>query len=267
MFARSARFAGRWPTLHRSQRRSQQWTATKASSIIAALSDAELATHAELLTAVPWALLAHERLTDILTTGRRTADAARRAGNSSAAVAQELAVLLALGLLGRIRECVEAADRAEQSARMTANDQIVQWSLWMRAWALLERGNVQTANIVAAESVELARRLDDSSQVTVATAVLGAALVAAGKPAKGRPMIEAYDLDPGWVCRWAPILVEADLALGDVPAARAHADRAAALARTTGPGRALAPTRPGRRVWPPWPRSTRNRRACTQRTR
>ncbi|MET0864707.1 MAG: AAA family ATPase [Nakamurella sp.] len=205
-----------------------------AIRIISTVSDAELATHAELLIVVPWALLSLERLTDILTTGRRTADAARRAGNSSAAVAQELAVLLALGLTGRIRECVDAADRAEQSARTTFNDQIVQWSLWMRAWALLERGNVQTAHLAATESVEIARRLDDSSLVTVATAVLGATLVAAGEPGKGRPMLAAYDLDPGWVCRWAPILVEADLALGDLVSAGEHADRATALANTIG---------------------------------
>ena len=57
----------------------------------------------------------------------------------------------------------------------------------MRAWALLERGQVRTANVVAAESVMLAAGLDDSSLVTVARAVQGAALVAAGEPARGGP--------------------------------------------------------------------------------
>jgi DNA-binding NarL/FixJ family response regulator len=46
--------------------------------------------------------------------------------------------------------------------------------------------------------------------------------------------VQAYDIDHGWVCRWAPSLVESDLALEDLPAARAHADRAAALAPGTG---------------------------------
>jgi DNA-binding NarL/FixJ family response regulator len=210
-------------------------------------TDQDLAAHAELLAAVPWGLIAVERLPEALATGRRAAAAAARAGNGSATVALELGVVLSLGLSGRIRDCVDGADRAEQSARATGVDQTVQWALWMRAWALLERGQVRTANVVAAESVALAAGLDDSSLVTVARAVRGAALVAAGEPARGRPLIAAYDLDPGWVCRWAPVLVEADLTLGDLPAGREHAGIATAFANHIGlagpraaAGRALA---------------------------
>ena len=197
-------------------------------------SSQQLAAEAELLSVVPWGLIALERLPDALTTGRRTASAARRSGNSSAAVGHELAVVLALGLLGRLADCVDAADQAEQSARMTGNDQIIQWALWMRAWALLERGNLRTAAIVSAESLALAGRLEHSAWITVARAVQGAVFVADGEPALGRPLLAAYDLDPGWVCRWAPILVDADVALGDLAAGRAHAERAAECATTIG---------------------------------
>ena len=55
-------------------------------------SSQQLAAEAELLSVVPWGLIALERLPDALTTGRRTASAARRSGNSSAAVGHELAV-------------------------------------------------------------------------------------------------------------------------------------------------------------------------------
>lgn len=205
-----------------------------AIAAIEQASDQDLAAHAELLAAVPWGLIAIERLPEALATGRRAAAAASRAGNGSASVALELGVVLALGLMGRIRECVDGADRAEQSARATGVDQTVQWALWMRAWALLERGQVQTANVVAVESLMLAAGLDDSSLVTIARAVQGAALVAAGESAKGRPLIAAYDLDPGWVCRWSPILVEADLVLGDLPAAREHALAAKTFADSIG---------------------------------
>ncbi|MET0837561.1 MAG: AAA family ATPase [Marmoricola sp.] len=197
-----------------------------AIDAIETASDRDLATHAELLVAVPWSLIALERLPAALGTAQRIAAAAGRAGNSTATVPLELAVVLALGLLGRIRECVDVADRAEQSARMTCNDQSIQWALWMRAWALLERGQVPTAALVAAESLSLAAGLDDSSLVTVARAVQGAVLITAGEAARGRPLVAGYDLDPGWVCRWAPILVEGDLAVGDLPAAREHAARA-----------------------------------------
>jgi DNA-binding NarL/FixJ family response regulator len=45
--------------------------------------------------------------------------------------------------------------------------------------------------------------------------------------------LDAYDLEPGWRCRWTPPLVEADLAVGDASAAAVHADQATALAAST----------------------------------
>ena len=41
-------------------------------------------------------------------------------------------------------------------------------------------------------------------------------------------------MDHGWICRWAPHLVESDLALDDLAAAREHGQRAAARAPMTG---------------------------------
>jgi DNA-binding CsgD family transcriptional regulator len=196
-------------------------------------SDAELAGAGELLTAVAWGLLAVERFVDVLSVARRSALVIRATGNGPAAIALDVAAISALGLLGRIEEAVAAADEAEQAARVTGNDQAVQWALWMHAWALLERGDLDAALAVAEGSVDLAQRLDDSALTTIARAVLGAVLVARGEPARGRPLLDAYDLEPGWRCRWTPPLVEADLALGDASAAAAHADQATALAEST----------------------------------
>jgi len=196
-------------------------------------SDAELAGAGELLTAVAWGLLAVERFVDVLSVARRSALVIRATGNGPAAIALDVAAISALGLLGRIEEAVAAADEAEQAARVTGNDQAVQWALWMHAWALLERGDLDAALAAAEGSVDLAQRLDDSALTTIARAVLGAVLVARGEPARGRPLLDAYDLEPGWRCRWTPPLVEADLALGDASAAAAHADQATALAEST----------------------------------
>jgi DNA-binding NarL/FixJ family response regulator len=197
-------------------------------------SDAELAAGAELLTAAAWGVLALERLEDGLAIARRASAAARRAGNLPATTPLDAGAVLSLGLLGRIDEAVAAADEAEQRARLTAIDQGVQWALWMRAWVLSERGDLDAARAAADESVALARRLDDSALVTIANAVLGAIVVARGEPAQGRELLTAYDVDPGWICRWTVTLVEADLALGDVDGAAAHAERAAGLAQAIG---------------------------------
>jgi DNA-binding NarL/FixJ family response regulator len=117
---------------------------------------------------------------------------------------------------------------------VTGNDQAVQWALWMRAWALLEAGDLDAARGAAEESVALAERLDDSALVTIGEAVLGAVLVAHGDPGRGRELLARYDVEPGWICRWAVPLVEADLALGDLDSAEAHAARASELASKVG---------------------------------
>jgi DNA-binding NarL/FixJ family response regulator len=142
--------------------------------------------------------------------------------------------VLALGLLGRMGEAEPAADEAEQAARVSGNRQLLQWSLWMRGWVLMARGRLDAALAAAGESVELAAELDDSASRVVARAVLGAVLGARGEHAQARELLAAYDIDHGWICRWAPFLVESDLALEDLPAAHEHAERAAALAPGTG---------------------------------
>jgi tetratricopeptide (TPR) repeat protein len=168
--------------------------ADAAVDAVDAASDRDLAAGGELLTAVAWGLLAVERFADVLTVARRSARAIRATGNGPAAIAIDIARISALGLLGRITEAVAAADEAEQAARVTGNDQAVQWALWMRAWALLERGDLDAALDAAEGSVVLAEGLDDSALATIARTVLGAVLVARGEPDRGRPLLDAYDL-------------------------------------------------------------------------
>jgi DNA-binding NarL/FixJ family response regulator len=197
-------------------------------------SDDELGAVAEPAMAISWGLLALDRLPEGLAAARRIAAAARDAGRGPAAVPHDLAAVLALGLLGRMTEAEPAADEAEQAARVSANPQLVQWALWLRAWVLMERGQIDPAFAAASESVALAGELDDSASGIVARAVLGAILAAREEPARGRELLAAYDIDHGWICRWAPVLVECDLALGDLAAANEHAGRASDLAPGTG---------------------------------
>ncbi len=129
---------------------------------------------------------------------------------------------------------MEAADLAEQAARVIGNDQAMQWTLWMRAWALNELGELDAALVAAEESVALAERIDDSALVAISRAVLGSVLVTLGRFDEGRPLLAAYYVDPAWICRWTCPLVEAEIALGDVEAAGAHAARASGLASEIG---------------------------------
>jgi DNA-binding NarL/FixJ family response regulator len=206
----------------------------RALAAIDDASDDELAGAAELTMAASWGLLAIDRLPEGLAVARRVAAAARAGGNGLASILHDLAAVLALGLLGRLTEAEPAADEAEQAARVSGNPQLLQWALWMQAWVLMERGRLDAALAAAQESVALAAELDDSASPIVARAVLGAVLGARGEHPRARELLEAYDIDHGWICRWAPYLVESDLALADLSAASAHAERAAALAPGTG---------------------------------
>jgi DNA-binding CsgD family transcriptional regulator len=208
----------------------------EADAAVAAVelaSDAEVTARAELATAIPWALMAMERLAAAAAVSRRASALARAAGNLGAAVALALPDVLSLALLGRLEEAEVAADQAEVTARLAHNAQATQWALWTRAWVLLERGRVVEARAAAIESVELAGRLDDSALVTIGRTVLGAVLLADGEPARAADLLGAYDLEPGWTCRWAPRLVAARLAAGDRTGAARAAERARQLASSS----------------------------------
>ena len=208
--------------------------ADRAEADIRDATDEELAAHGELVTPVPWALMAVERFAPAAEISRRSAAATRAAGNLSAAVPLGLPEVLALGMLGRLPDADEAARQAEMTARLTHNAQATQWALWARAWVLLERGDLTAALATATESVTVAEELDDSSSVTVARTVMGAVLLAEGRPEEAAGLLAAYDVDPSWVCRWAPRLVEALLATGRIEEATAAAGRALGLAEASG---------------------------------
>jgi DNA-binding NarL/FixJ family response regulator len=200
----------------------------------------ELAVHADLMVAATWALVAIERLDDARAVARRSAVAVHRAGNLVVEVPLLLAEVLALGLLGRTDEAAVVADRAELVARLAHADQPLQWALWMRAWVQLDLGDLDIALLCARESVALARNLDESALLTIANTVLGSVLLALGQAAEAIPLLAAYDVEPGWICRWSTRLVEAQLVTGDRAGAEQTAARATALAEQSGLSGALA---------------------------
>lgn len=208
--------------------------AADAVERFAGASDAAIAAAGDLVSSIPWGVLGAERLADGLSIARRAGSAVRRHGTGPAIVAIDVAAVLALGLLGRITEAVAAADDAEQTARITGNAQAVQWALWMKAWTLLESGSLDAALVAADESTELGEALDASALATIGRTVRGAVLVARGEFEAGRELVALYDVDPGWICRWSPALVQASIALGDLELARAQAASASALAAVTG---------------------------------
>ena len=196
--------------------------------------DEDLDAAAEAAIALSWGLIGMDQLEQGLDIARRLAAAARRGGDSPTAIQHDLAIVTVLGMLGRLAEALPAADEGEQAARISGSPQLLQWALWVRAWVLLEAGELDPALAAATEGVAVAARLDDSTLALVGRTTLGAVLAARGEHERGRELIVAYDVDSGWVGRWAPYAVEADLALGDLDSARAHAERGMERARQSG---------------------------------
>lgn len=216
------------------QTRQSQSEADVAVHAIRDATDLELASHPDLMVAATWALVAIERLHDALDVARRSAAVVHQAGNLVVEVPLLLAEVLALGLLGRTAEAAVVADRAELVARLAHADQSLQWALWMRAWIQLDLGDLDTALLCARESVALAQNLDRSALLTIANTVLGSVLLAHGQAADAVPLLAAYDVEPGWICRWSTRLVEAQLATDDRTGASRTAARATALAEQSG---------------------------------
>jgi DNA-binding NarL/FixJ family response regulator len=115
--------------------------------------------------------------------------------------------------------------------------QCLLWSWTLAAWVALQRGEVTNALDAAERAVGFAQTAPHGLYSHLSRLALGEVRVAAGQHARGRDEIVAAaggaDLpvvEAGSRSRWYEVLAEAELALGDLDAARAWAERAEAAA-------------------------------------
>lgn len=203
-------------------------SAADACRIMENASAAEILSHADISAMVPWTLAQIDRFDDVLLTARRAAGVNRAAGNLFAATPAALAEVLGLALTGRLTEAAALSEQVTVEARIARLDQPLQWALWLHAWVLAERDELARAATLAQEAHAMAARLEPSVMTTNARSVLGSTLIMAGRPEEGVPLLAAHD-EPGWICRWAPRLVEGLLALGEETAAAEHVERVRSL--------------------------------------
>lgn len=203
-------------------------SAAEARRIVEHASVAEILGHADISAMVPWTLAQIDRFDDVLVTARRAAGVTRAAGNLFAAAPAALAEVLGLALTGRLTEAAALSEQVTVEARIARLDQPLQWALWLHAWVLAERDELARATTLAQEAHAMATRLEPSVMTTNARSVLGSTLIMAGRAEEGVPLLVAHD-EPGWICRWAPRLVQGLLALGDDAAAAEHVERVRAL--------------------------------------
>jgi DNA-binding NarL/FixJ family response regulator len=140
---------------------------------------------------------------------------------------------------GRLTEAAELLDGAVEATRLSGNVQGLAWNLLNRSFAALAAGDLETALGTAHESVELARKLDQSLVSAWAGTVLAGALLEAGEPRRAVETLvgaaggEELPLIPGfWKVNCLELLTRCRLALDEpqgAARAAASAERYAAV--------------------------------------
>jgi DNA-binding NarL/FixJ family response regulator len=211
----------------------------EAEALFAALDDAALARHPEAAYYLSLATGFTERFEPALAYARRGIAAGRAAGAGGVVLLLQVVETGLLGNLGRLAEGEAVGEAAEDAARLAGSPQLLQWVQGNRAWHALRRGDLQDAIGLAQESRATGAGVEASAISRTAGCLLAAVLLAAGRAAEARDEAlaaagpELEGLDPTWAARTRTLLVRAQLAVGDAPAARAWAARAAAAGAGT----------------------------------
>ena len=147
----------------------------------------------------------------------------------------------ALWVQGRVTESARIFDDAIEAARMLDNVQGLAWNLFNRSFAASIEGDVDMALATASESVELAKRLDDSIITAHAAWALAMPLLETGRAAEAADLLlnatggAELRLIPGaWRAYGLELLTRCFLEAGRIDEARAAAQAAAACADEVG---------------------------------
>ena len=151
---------------------------------------------------------------------RRGAELAERTGRERVLVILTIETVATLIELGRIADATAVAEEGVERARLAGNARILLWAQCARASARLAAGDVAAALQDAGEAAATGTQADFHAAGQPGW-ILGAALVAAGNPERGRDQL--LDALPAVLPVDRPAatadLVEAHLACGDVDAA------------------------------------------------
>ncbi|HEX6219933.1 MAG TPA: AAA family ATPase, partial [Acidimicrobiia bacterium] len=142
-----------------------------------------------------------------------------------------------LALTGRMERSAEVLDDAIEAARLVDDAQGLSMNLFNRALAASMAGDLDTSLRTGAESVELARSIDNGVITAFAGAIHAQTLLEIGDPAAARELLldsvggeEIPLLAGGWRAHFFEVLTRIHLALDDLEDARRAAVRVRAEA-------------------------------------
>jgi DNA-binding CsgD family transcriptional regulator len=210
-----------------------------ARTACARLSEQELAQQLDVVGYVAQAAATLERADEALEHARRALRLARMSGQTPLIPGLLVLETNALFMKGRITDAVAVAETATDAAVLTAYDQFAVWALWADAMVCSAAGDTARALASARDAAVRSEALAETFFSSLSRLHLAAALNAAGDAAGARAELVEFETAPnqplldlrgghGW-----ELLVETQLALGDVDAAEESAAMAEARARAT----------------------------------
>ncbi len=210
----------------------------EALTHLAFVSDEQLATDVETFYVLTWALTYLDRYDEALASADRGLELARAHGRGHMLVPLMLSKTFALQMTGRLRESLETAEVAADSARLAGNPQHVFWTLWEIGLAHWLLGDVQQAFVFCQQSEEVARGRGRNMPASAEPGwMLGLTRIAMGDRERGYAVmleaiggIEASNVTTGERVMAFENLADHALAIGDLDGAWAAAERAVALA-------------------------------------
>ena len=215
--------------------------ALQTHRLLAGLSDEQLAVRLETVIYPGWTECFMARFELARTHFAQGLRAARATGRAMLVIELMAGEAMALSCAGRIAEALDVADATLEEARMMGNGHTLVWALLAQCMAVEPAVDPSTAQRVAEEAVEAARRYDGTRFSAVCGWVAGAVFVAAGQGERAvavtLELLGGEDLEgffPGHRAACYEMLTRAELQAGRLPEAEAWSSRARASATECG---------------------------------
>ena len=154
----------------------------EAASLVAALSDEELALRLDAVANLAGAELYLDRFDEAGAHATRAIAVARATGQGNLFPVTVVTLATVMTGQGRLPEAAALLDGAIEAARLSGNAQVLAWQLLNRAFVALAAGDLETAEAAGQESVDLTRDLEQSLVSAWAGASLAAPLLQGGDP-------------------------------------------------------------------------------------
>ncbi|HEY8466800.1 MAG TPA: AAA family ATPase [Solirubrobacterales bacterium] len=206
----------------------------EAAAVIDAADDLALAPRLIALFWLGWYDRCGERHAAGVRHMDRLLSISRLTGQGHLLVPAMIGKAICIAALGRLGAASELSDEAVDMARLSGNHQSLAWALTVRCWIATTSGDLRLAVRCGEEAVKVTQRITESYFSRLASCFLGEALVEAGEPERARDAVllatgpELEPLEHAFRPHVYEVLAQAEIALGDVDAAREWAERACA---------------------------------------